>query len=170
MTGATSPAPPCPPVRELSHFVGERLHVTGARSEVRAGTVHQLCAYAPLHLDNAGDPLRHRVLAAPFIFRIPAVPRVASVRAARAHFSRLIRAAGSRDAFWDATLARAPTLGPGAFVLRMPPHNAHPGTCEVVEQNGNGQPIGVMVTALHGQRHALKVLCWQALAAAHMLP
>ena len=170
VTRETSPAPPCPPVRELSHFVGERLHVTGARSAVRAGTVHQRCTYAPSHLDTPGHRMRPRVLTAPFMFRIPAVPRVASVREARVHFSRLIRAAAPRDAFRDATHARTPALGPDAFVLRVPPHNAHAGMCEVVEQNGNGQPIDVTVTAVTGQPHDLGLLCRRTLAAAHMVP
>ena len=168
-TGA-APAPPCPPVHELSYLVGEPLHATGARSHSRAGTVNQLCTYAPsAEVNMAGDPGR-QASEAPFMFRIPAVPRAASVRAAHAHFSRLIHAAGPGDRFWDATLAGAPALGPGAFVLGIPRHDAQPRTCEVVEQNGNGQPIGVTVRAVGWRPHALKLLCRQALAAAHMLP
>jgi hypothetical protein len=104
------------------------------------------------------------------MFRIPAVRRAASVRAARAHFARLLHAAGPRGRYAHASLAPAPALGPGAFILRIPQRHTLPGTCEVVEQNGNGQPIGVTVNAVHAQPHPLSLLCRQALAAAHMLP
>jgi hypothetical protein len=169
-TSAAPPAPPCPPVHELSYFVGERLLATSARSRVRAGNVHQLCTYAPPHAATAGGPTEHRAAAALVMFRIPAVRGTPSVQAARSYFSRLLHPPRPRGRYGHASLAARPSLGPGAFVLRIPQHHAYPGTCEVVEQNGNGQPIGVTVSAAHVGRRSLELLCRQALAAAHMVP
>jgi len=168
--GKTRESPPCPPVHELSYFVGGRLHVTGAWARVSKGMVRQLCTYAPPGVDVAGDAGGYPDV--PFSFRIPAVRGAATVEAAYAHFTLLIhRSPGREDALRDATLVREPVFGPGAFVLRVPGHGvSRPASCEVVEANGNGQPIGVRVSAVRGQHRPLKRLCRQAVAAAHMLP
>ena len=134
------------------------------------GTVRQLCTYAPPRVDVAGEAGGYPD--APFRFRIPAVRGAATVEAADAHFARLInRSPGKKDALWGATLVREPVFGPGAFLLRVPMQGpADTASCEVIEANGNGQPIGVTVSAVRGQPRPLQRLCRQALAAAHMVP
>ncbi len=163
-------SPPCPPVHELSYFVGVHLHATGAWTHVMRGTVRQLCTYAPPRADVAGEAGGYPE--APFSFRIPAVRRAATVEAAYAHFALLIdRSPSTQSAMRGATLVREPVFGPGAFLLRVPGQGlAGPASCEVVEANGNGQPIGVTVSAVRGQLRPLKRLCRQAAAAAHMVP
>jgi hypothetical protein len=167
---ALSKSPPCPPVHELSYIVGVHLHVTGGWAHISTGTVRQLCTYAPPGVDVAGELGGNPV--APFSFRIPAVRGAATVEAAYAHFARLIgRPPGREGALRGARLVREPVFGPGAFLLRLPGHRPlSPASCEVVEPNENGQPIGVTASAVTGQPRPLKQLCRQALAAAHMLP
>lgn len=169
-SGKSLKSPPCPPVHELSYVVGVHLHATGGWSHVSKGTVMQLCTYAPPGVDVAGEAGGYP--GAPFRFRIPAVRGAASVAAAYAHFARLIdRSPGTENALRGATLVREPVFGPGAFLLRVPGQPlASPASCEVVEANGNGQPIGVTVSAVRGQPRPLKRLCRQAVAAAHMVP
>lgn len=164
------PSPPCPPVHELSYIVGVHLHAVGAWAHLSKGVVRQRCTYAPPGVDVAGEAGGYRD--APFSFRIPAVQGAPTVEAAYAHFALLInRSSGSQNALRGATLLRKPVFGPGAFLLRVPGHGLpRPASCEVVEANGNGQPIGVMVRAIRGQPRPVKRLCRQAVAAAHMLP
>jgi hypothetical protein len=163
-------SPPCPPVHELSYFVGVHLHATGAWAHLSKGTVRQLCTYAPPRVDVAGEAGGYPD--APFSFRIPAVRSAATVEAAYAHFAHLIgRSPSTQSALRGARLIREPVFGPGAFLLRVPGHRlVSPASCEVVEADGNGQPIGVTVSVVRGQPRPLKHLCRQALAAAHMLP
>jgi len=162
--------PPCPPVHELSYFVGVHLHATGAWTHVMRGTVRQLCTYAPHRAEVAGEAGGYPE--APFSFRIPAVRGAATVGAAYAHVALVIdRSPSTQRALWGASLVREPEFGPGAFLLRVPGHGpASPARCEVVEANGNGQPIGVTVSAVRGEPRLLKRLCRQAVAAAHMVP
>jgi hypothetical protein len=163
-------SPPCPPVHELSYFVGVHLHATGGWAHGTEGTVRQLCTYAPPGVDVAGEAGGYPD--APFSFRIPAVRGAATVEAAYAHVARLLdRSPSTQSAMRGATLVREPVFGPGAFLLRVPGQGlASPASCEVVEANGNGQPIGVTVSAVRGQPRPLKRLCRQAVAAAHMVP
>lgn len=129
-----------------------------------------LCTYAPPRVDVAGEAGGYPD--APFSFGIPAVRGATTVEAAHAHFALLLdRSLDRENALRDATLVREPVFGPDAFLVRVPGHGlASPASCEVVEANGNGQPIGVRVNAVPGQPRPLKGLCSQALAAAHMVP
>lgn len=132
------------------------------------GKVRQLCTYAPPRADVAGQAGGYRD--ASFSFRIPAVRGAATVEAAHAHFALLIdRSPSTQGAMRGATLVREPVFGPGAFLLRVPGQAvSSTASCEVVEANGNGQPIGVSVSA--DRPRPLKRLCRLAVAAAHMVP
>jgi hypothetical protein len=160
-------SPPCPPVHELSYIVGVHLHATGARAHVSGGVVSQRCTYAPPRVEVAGETGGHPE--ARFSFRIPALRGAATVEAAYAHFTLVIdRSPGTESPLPGATLVREPLFGSGAFLLRVP--GPGPARCEVVEANGNGQPIGVTVSAVRRQPRPLTRLCREAVAAAHMLP
>ena len=140
-----------------------------------AGLMSARDSQAVVHLrapgvDVAGEAGGYRARPSASVFLLSGVPRVWRRRTPTSHASSTGRQAGRMRCEVRRWFGSRCSVN-GAFLLRVAGQGlASPASCEVVEANGNGQPIGVTVSAVRGQPRPLRRLCRQAVEAAHMVP